>query len=308
MTSKECLQQELRPGRDVLLQKIHAGAILIVPTVMTALAVIEVWREGLRAWEILVMAIGYFLTMIGITVGYHRLLAHRSFSTRPSIRSALAILGSMAAQGSPNYWVGNHRRHHQYVERDADPHTPYQSNGQPLAGWAAFWHAHVGWTFSHEMTNTTLFCRDLLRDRPLAGVNRRYYLWVSLGLVVPGLIGALIEHSAEGAWRGLLWGGGVRLFLSYHMTAAINSVTHMFGSRRFQSPDQSRNNIWLALPTLGEAWHNNHHAAPRYAIFGRRSWEFDLGGLFIRALQTLGLAWNIRGPRTAPTTVARELW
>jgi len=152
------------------------------------------------------------------------------------------------------------------------------------------------------MTNPTVFCRDLLRDRPLARINRHYYLWVALGLAVPALVGGLLERSLAGAWSGLLWGGGVRLFVSYHMTAAINSVTHMFGSRRFQSPDHSRNNVWLALPTLGEAWHNNHHAAPRCAIFGRRWWEVDGGGLFIRALQAVGLASSVHEPRPLPAT------
>jgi stearoyl-CoA desaturase (delta-9 desaturase) len=165
-----------------------------------------------------------------------------------------------------------------------------------LASWPGFWHAHIGWTFTPEMTNSAVFARDLLRDGTISWVNRHYYKWVMLGLVLPAGIGALVTASAEGAWEGLLWGGGVRLFISYHLTNAINSVTHLFGYRSFATREASRNNAWLGLITLGEAWHNNHHACPRSAIFGFSWWETDIGGLVILGLERLGLVWRVRKP------------
>jgi stearoyl-CoA desaturase (delta-9 desaturase) len=152
----------------------------------------------------------------------------------------------------------------------------------------------VGWTFTHSLTNSARYARDLLQDDVVGWVNRRYYQWVLLGILIPTAVGACLEGSAAGAWAGLAWGGGVRLFLSYHMTGSINSVTHLFGYRPFATPDHSRNNLWLGLPTFGESWHNNHHAFPRAAIFGRAWWELDLGGLLIRLLHSVGLVWDVR--------------
>jgi stearoyl-CoA desaturase (Delta-9 desaturase) len=286
----------LRPPAGRQAHWLHAGAILMLPTIAAAGALAEAIAGGVAAWQPLLAVIGYGLTMLGITVGFHRLLSHRAFETWGKLRALFAILGSMAAQGPPIYWVSNHRRHHQFSDAEGDPHSPHWRGQRPLATWRGFWHAHVGWTFTHEMTNSAVYSRDLLRDGIISWVNRHYYKWVMLGLVLPTGIGALITASAEGAWQGLLWGGGVRLFISYHLTNAINSVTHLFGYRSFATREDSRNNAWLGLITLGEAWHNNHHACPRSAIFGLSWWEADIGGLVIMGLERLGLVWRVRRP------------
>jgi stearoyl-CoA desaturase (delta-9 desaturase) len=263
---------------------------LVVPAALTGIALHHAATEGLRVWQVVLTVSLYCLTMLGITVGFHRLLAHRAFVTPSWVRTTLAIAGSMAAQGPPIYWVSNHRRHHRYAERAGDPHSPHCNDTDQLGTWRGFWHAHIGWTFTHEMTNPTIFCRDLLRDPSIRAVNRRYYIWVALGLVVPMLVGAQMDGFWSGAWNGLLWGGGVRLFVSYHMTNSINSITHLFGYRRFPTRDRSKNNLWLALPTMGEAWHNNHHGRPWSPTFSRAWWEVDVGGALIALLERTGLA------------------
>lgn len=274
----------------------HAVAILVLPSIAAAVAAWEVATGSAQLWQPLLAVLLYVPSMTGITVGFHRLLAHRAFQANPAACAALVILGCTAAQGPPLYWVSNHRRHHQFGDAEGDPHSPHRRDRTALGGWAGFWHAHVGWTFTHALTNPNYFCKDLLRDRRIAWLNRRYYAWVLLGLAVPCAIGALIEGSARGALNGLLWGGGVRLFISYHLTNSINSVTHLFGYRSFETPECSVNNLLLGVPTLGEAWHNNHHAFPSSAIFGIAWWELDLGGAVVSALERLGLAANVRRP------------
>jgi len=210
------------------------------------------------------------------------------------VLAGLAILGSMAAQGPPIYWVSNHRRHHQFADAKGDPHSPHRHDGRALGFWAGLWHAHSGWSFTHELSNPVYFCKDLLRDRLLCRINRHYYGWVLLGLALAAGAGGVIERSAAGLWDGLIWGGGVRLFLSYHLTGSINSVTHAIGYRSFETPDHSRNNWLLGLATLGEAWHNNHHASPSSAVFGVAWWEIDIGAAVVRGLEALRLASNVR--------------
>jgi stearoyl-CoA desaturase (Delta-9 desaturase) len=292
-------------------QRLHAGAILAVPTAAAAVATWQVIHDGVRLWQPALAVLSYALVMIGITVGFHRLLSHRAFHAPPVVQWVLVILGSMAMQGPPVYWVSNHRRHHQFADVAGDPHSPHHANGRSLEGWRGFWHAHVGWTFSHELTNSAFFCKDLLRDPAIMRINRGYYGWVAAGLLIPVAIGGLLSGGPSGMWNGLLWGAGIRLFISYHLTSSINSITHLFGYRSFPTAEHSRNNLWLGLPTLGEAWHNNHHAFPGSAIFGLSWWEIDIGAAVIRLLEMVGLAHNVRRPsaemiarRRAPLTPA----
>ena len=274
----------------------HAAAILVLPSIAVLVAAWEVANVNVKLWEPLLAIMLYVPTMTGITVGFHRLLAHRAFQASPAASAVLLILGCMAVQGPPIYWVSNHRRHHQFGDAEGDPHSPHWLDVAALHGWRGFWHAHVGWTFTHALSNPIYFCKDLLRDRQVGWINRRYYAWVLLGLAVPSAIGALIEGSTQGALEGLLWGGGVRLFISYHLTNSINSITHLYGYRSFDTPERSRNNLLLGLPTLGEAWHNNHHAFPSSAIFGIARWELDFGGVVVSCLERFGLVWNVRRP------------
>lgn len=286
-------------------QRLHAFAILVVPAIAVCVAAWDATHGRVHLWQPLLAAVFYVLTFLAITVGFHRLFSHRAFQSHPWVAGGLAILGSMAAQGPVIYWVANHRRHHRFGDISGDPHSPIVAEEQEMTGWAGFWHAHAGWTFDPHVSNQAVFCKDLLRDPQLVWINRHYLMWVGLGLLIPTAIGAALGRSLDAAWAGLLWGGGVRLFFSYHLTNSINSVTHMFGYRTFATPDQSRNNLWLGLPTLGEGWHNNHHAAPASAIFGLAWWEVDFGGLLIRILERMGLVWQVHrpGPRVLDSQI-----
>ncbi|UFP94724.1 acyl-CoA desaturase [Gloeobacter morelensis] len=281
-------------------QRLHALAILSLPAVATAAAAAIALRSGLGLLELGLFLGMYTLTMVGgITVGFHRHFTHCAFQAHPIIRVLLAVLGSMACEGPLIYWVSNHRRHHQYSDRPGDVHSPYIRAQTPLGGLRGFWHAHIGWTFDHDLTNATIFARDLIRDPLIARISRLYYLWVALGLLLPALLGAWWTRDPNGALLGLLWGGGVRLFCSYHFTNSINSVTHLFGSRPFETGERSTNNPWLALPTGGESWHNNHHAFPNSAVFGLQPWQPDPGAWLIRLLEKLGLAREVKVPSQA---------
>ncbi len=277
-------------------QAIHAVVIAVGPLLGTIAALWLAFRQGVSALDLWMMITMYVITMLGISVGYHRLFSHRSFKAAAPVKAALAIAGSMAAQGSVVYWVSNHRRHHQYTDVHGDVHSPYVSDDGELGFWDGFWHAHMGWTFGHRMTNVVKFAKDLYRDPVIARCNQLYLVWVFLGLALPALIGGLATMSWMGALTGFLWGGLVRMFLTYHTVNGIDSVTHMFGSQPFESGDHSRNNAVWAVATLGEGWHNNHHAFPSSAIFGLERWQIDPGAWLLRALAALGLVWDINRP------------
>lgn len=277
-------------------QVLHAVGIVVIPLLGTVVACFYARTHGVGVMELSLLVTFYTLSILGITVGFHRHFAHRAFAAGPALRYTLGILGSLAAQGPVTYWVSNHRRHHRFSDQDGDPHSPHVAGAQAHRGLRGFVHAHVGWTLDTQVTNTVAFSPDLLRDPVTAAVNRTYYGWVLLGLLLPAAIGGVWTRSAQGAVSGLLWGGLVRLFLSYHATNSINSLTHLFGTRPFDTDDKSRNNALLVLPTLGEGLHNNHHAFPASALFGYRWWHFDLGAWVILGLERLGLVWDVRRP------------
>jgi stearoyl-CoA desaturase (Delta-9 desaturase) len=277
-------------------QKVHALAIVVVPAVGLVVALAVASRIGVTRLDLALFVGMFVVTMLGISAGYHRHFSHRSFRANRAVRILLGICGSMAAQGSLSYWVSNHRRHHHYADRPGDIHSPYYVEERALGGLEGFWHSHMGWTFNHDLTNPLLFARDLYRDRAISRVNQLYLFWVALGLAIPFALGALLSGTWTGAATGFLWGGLARMFLCYHFTNAIDSVTHIFGGRTYQTQDHSTNNAWMALPTMGEGWHNNHHAFPSSAIFGFRWWQVDPGAWLIRGLEKLGWAWDVQLP------------
>jgi stearoyl-CoA desaturase (delta-9 desaturase) len=275
-------------------RQIHAFLILVPPVLLTGVAVYLAVTGGVSATALWLLA-GFFLAnFIGVTVGYHRHFTHRSFKAHPAVRFALGICGSMACEGPVNYWVSNHRRHHMYADKDRDIHSPHVRNGERMSLWKGFWYSHIGWTFEHEVSNTAVAALDLLKDPLVARVSATYYIWVASGFVVPTVIGGLVAGTWYGALEGFLWGGAVRLFLTYQLVHTITSLAHIFGYQDFHSHDESRNNIWLAIPTFGEAWHNNHHSFPGSAWFGHTWWQIDLGAYVIQILQWLGLVWDVR--------------
>ena len=288
-----------------LIQKVHAALIVVVPTIGTVLALYLAWQYGVTAVDMVMLFVGYAFTMLGITLGYHRLFSHRSFKAKTWFRVMLAIAGSTAAQGSVVYWVSNHRRHHQYTDLPGDLHSPYVRDEGEMDIVTGFWHSHMGWTFGHRMTNALMFAKDIYRDDAISRANRLYYVWVFGGLIVPALIGGLVSGTLYGAFTGFLWGGLVRVFLAYHFVNGIDSVTHIFGNQPFKSDDHSVNNAVWAVPTLGEGWHNNHHAFPSSAVFGLEWYQVDPGAWVLKALRAFGQVWDIQVP-TAEMIAAKR--
>lgn len=248
----------------------------------------------------------YLPIQLGVTAGLHRHFSHRSFCATRKVRQVLAALGSMAGQGPVVFWVSLHRLHHELSDRSGDPHSPNLAGSGRLARLRGIVHAYVGWTVKHEVPNANHYARDLLREASIMSINRTYYYWVALGLLLPSGIAGLVLRTWTGVAEGLIWGGLVRMFLGHNMIWWITSFAHVIGTREFDSKDRSTNNRWLALPTLGESWHNNHHAFPGAARLNFSTWQLDLTGLTIGLLERCGLAWNVRRPE-APALAARRL-
>jgi len=280
------------------IERIVLLAITGIPLIGAASGLWLLAAGKLRAMDHAIFAGMYFLTGFGITVGYHRLFAHRAFRTSPILRAALAVAGAMAIQGPVMRWVADHRRHHGWTDRPGDPHSPHPSSPAEGRSASGLWHAHLGWFFAEEKTVVRTFAADLLRDPVVATVDRLYLVWTLLSLAIPTALGFAVDGAA-GASRAFLWGGLTRVFVVQHVTWSINSIGHTFGVRRFATPDASRNNWLLGWLALGEGWHNNHHAFPRSAIQGLRWNEVDLSGLLLRALERVGLVWDLHRPGAA---------
>lgn len=269
---------------------------VFAPLVATAWAVVLCWRRWVEPRDLIVGAAMYVVTVAGITLGYHRLFTHKSFKCGPALRAALGIAGSMASQGPLFFWVACHRRHHQHSDEDGDPHSPHTHGGGVRGVLLGCWHAHVGWMLVHKPENYFRLVNDLVRDPVIMAVHRFYFLWVFAGLVLPGVATAWAAGDAAAFWPGVLWGGLVRMFVVHHVTWSVNSVCHLFGSKPFPTQDESRNNALVALLTLGEGWHNNHHAFPSSARHGLRRWQIDPSYLALRVLATARLVWELRAP------------
>ena len=265
---------------------------VVVPFIGLIAAIVLLWQSWVDWIDLGIMAGLYLLYGMGITVGYHRLLTHRAFETHKPVEYGFAVLGSMGLQGGVLDWVADHRKHHAHTDQEGDPHSPHVGHGEGLSG---LWHAHTGWLFeTHGQADWKKYARELYEDRGMKQINRMFPMLALLSLLVPATLGFVLHgFTAEGALRGLVWGGLVRAFFLHHITWSINSVCHYFGRRRFDVEDHSTNVAWLALPSLGEAWHHNHHAFPRSANHGLRWWEVDVSGLIIGAMQRVGLAWNV---------------
>ena len=270
---------------------------VVLPLVAFVLAVALLWNKVVGWTDLALLGVLYVLTGLGITIGYHRLLTHRAFETSEWMRGTFAVLGSMAVEGSAIRWVADHRKHHTFTDEEGDPHSPHGHGGGFRGALAGLFHAHVGWLFrTVGQAEPERYAPDLCRSRALRAIDRNFYAFVTLSLVIPFAAGWLLTGKLTGALTGLLWGGLVRVFLLHHMTWSINSVCHFFGRRRFDTDDESRNVAWLALPTFGEAWHHNHHAFPTSAFHGLRVWErlMDPAGLLIMGMEKVGLVWNVK--------------
>jgi stearoyl-CoA desaturase (Delta-9 desaturase) len=265
---------------------------VVVPFAGVLIAIVLLWNKAVDATDLAILGVSYLLTAIGITIGFHRLLTHRAFQTYPWLERTFAVLGSLAVEGSVLDWVADHRKHHAFADIDGDPHSPHVGHGSGLRG---LWHAHTGWLLETQgQADWKRYASELYEDPKMRTIGKRFPLLVLVSLLAPTLAGwALHGFTWSGALQGYIWGGLVRIFLVHHVTWSINSICHTFGSRRFDIEDQSTNVAWLAVFSLGESWHHNHHAFPRSAHHGLRWWEIDLSGMIISGLARVGLAWNV---------------
>ncbi len=259
--------------------------VVLVPLLATVLAIGLLWQRAVGWSDLALLAAMYTLVCLGVTVGFHRMLTHRSFRPHPIVKCVLLVLGSMSFEGPALAWAATHIKHHAQADRQGDPHSPIEG----------FFHAHIGWMFGDDTADPHVYCRNLVKDPLVVFVSRTFLLWALLSLLIP---------FAIGGWTGLLWGGLVRLFLTHHVTWSVNSVCHTFGKREFETNDRSRNEWMVGLLAFGEGWHNNHHAFPRSAFHGLHWWQFDLSGYLIWTLERLGLARDVY--RISPVVRARR--
>jgi stearoyl-CoA desaturase (delta-9 desaturase) len=255
------------------------------------------WGWGL-GWTDVGLAVGFYLvSSLGVTVGYHRHFTHGSFKANRPLRIALAVAGGLASQGSVVDWVADHRRHHAFSDREGDPHSPWLFGTSPAAIAKGFWHAHMGWLFERDQTNAERFAPDLLADPDIRAVDRLFVPLTVVTLGLPGVLGGLITWSVWGGVTALFWAGLVRVALLHHVTWSVNSICHMVGSRPFESRDRAANFWPLAILSMGESWHNSHHADPTGARHGVLRGQLDISARMIWIFEKLGWATNVRWPK-----------
>ena len=269
---------------------------ITVPFAGLVAAGVLLWGRGFNWVDLALMAGMYLVTLLGVTVGFHRHLVHRSFEAVMPVRVLLAVMGSMAVQGNVFKWAGLHRRHHQHSDTPDDVHSPHHS-GDGLGGFLlGVWHSHIGWAFYADPPKLERYIKDLTAVPALRLVDRLFILWAALGFVIPAAVGGLVAGSWMGALTGAIWGGLVRLFLVHHVTWSINSACHLWGKKPYDSGDESRNNVVFGVLAFGEGWHNTHHAFPTSARHGLEWWQLDLSWWVIRAMSAVGLVWNVKLP------------
>jgi stearoyl-CoA desaturase (delta-9 desaturase) len=290
-------------GRRPRGEQILVYVFVLLPVLALAAAVPLAWGWGLSWLDVGLAVAFYLLSGLGVTVGFHRHFTHRSFTAHRALRNGLAIAGSTALQGDVITWVADHRRHHAFSDSAGDPHSPWRYGTTAGALARGFWHAHMGWLFGRDQTNAARFAPDLLADRDIARIGRLFPVWTAAGLLAPALLGGLITMSWWGALTALFWAGLVRAAVLHHVTWSINSICHMIGDRPFASRDRSTN-VWpLAIASMGESWHNLHHADPTCARHGVRRGQVDMSAGVIRMFEALGWARNVRWP--TPARLAR---
>lgn len=279
-----------RAGAKTLrIERLLAGAVIVVPTAGLLFAIAWPGAHQAPVRDGILFTLFYLFTGFGITAGYHRLFSHRSFECVPWVRATFAIAGSMALQGPVIRWVADHRRHHAFSDKEGDPHSPVLGS---------FFHSHMGWFFQADKSKPSKYAKDLIDDPIVRWVDRNYVWWMVLTLGLPFVLGGVLGGTWTAALSAFLWAGLARLFFVHHVTWAINSVCHVFGNRPYaQARDRSSNVWWIAVPSLGESWHNNHHAFPSSATHGIDRFQIDLSSILIHSLGAVGLASDIKEPR-----------
>ena len=271
----------------------------LLPVVGAPAAVVAAVVYGLPLHVAVAAFLMALASGLGVTIGFHRLFTHRAFATTRPVEWALMVLGCMAGQAAPFWWIATHRDHHRHSDRPGDPHSPHLAGGSWWNRARGFWHAHMGWLSAEHVYDPRLVA-DLVRRPDLAWIDRHWLEWYALGLAVPAGVAYLIGGTPADALLGFLWGGLMRHFVTQQATFAVNSVAHVWGSRPYPTPDLSRNNWLVGVLAMGEGWHNNHHAFPTSARHGFRWWQPDVSWYTIWALERVGLAWRVRRPGGKP--------
>ncbi|MBA2415701.1 MAG: acyl-CoA desaturase [Geodermatophilaceae bacterium] len=269
---------------------------VVVPFLALVAAVPVAWGWGLGWVDVALFVLFYFITGHGITVGYHRYFTHGSFRAPKQVRILLAVLGSMAIQGPVLQWVADHRRHHAFSDRDGDPHSPWRFGSTVPALIKGLFHAHLGWLFERDQTNPGRYAPDLLRDDAVRRTSRLFILWAGLSLLLPAVLGGLITWSWAGALSAFFWAGLVRVCVLHHVTWSINSICHTIGKRPFASRDKSANFWPLAILSMGESWHNSHHADPTAARHGVLRGQLDSSARIIWIAEKFGWVTDVKWP------------
>lgn len=285
-------------GGDIQSRKeqVALGIFIVVPF-LAVLAMVPVAWGGWLSWtDVAIMVAMYWLTGHGITVGFHRLFTHKSYKPNRAVKVFWAIAGSMAIQGPVIRWVADHRKHHKFSDRDGDPHSPWRYGNDLKALAKGFWYAHMMWLFNPEQTPQRKYAPDLMKDRDLVRISKQFPMWVAVSLALPLVLGGLLTWSWQGALTAFFWGSLVRVSLLHHVTWSINSICHTVGERPFVSRDKSANVWWLAIPSMGESWHNLHHADPTCARHGVLRGQVDTSARVIWAMEKLGWVDDVRWP------------
>jgi len=278
-------------------EQIALGFFIVVPFLALLAAVPIAWGWGL-GWRDLVLAfVMYAISGHGITVGFHRYFTHGSFKAKRWLRVTLAIAGSLAIEGPVIRWVADHRRHHAFSDREGDPHSPWRYGETVPALVKGLWWAHIGWLFDTEQTPRSKYAPDLMADKDMQRIERAFPALVVVSMLLPALLGGLLSMSWQGAVTAFFWASLVRVGLLHHVTWSINSICHAIGQRPFVARDKSGNVWWLALLSMGESWHNLHHADPTCARHGVEKGQIDSSARVIWIFEKLGWSTDVRWPK-----------
>jgi stearoyl-CoA desaturase (Delta-9 desaturase) len=290
---------------SLLAQRLVTGLLVLGPGIALGIAVPFMWGHVIHLRDVIIGVVLYALTGHGITVGYHRLFTHRGFVPNRALKIGLAVSGSMAVEGSVIGWVTAHRRHHRFSDQAGDPHSPHRFGSGVLRQLKGFVHAHVGWLFRDDPTSSAKYASDLEADRDLVVLSKLFPAFAVVSLAVPFGLGWLVSGTIGGALGCLLWAGAVRMMVLHHVTWSVNSVCHMFGRSTFRTRDRSRNVAALAVLSMGESWHNLHHAMPSSARHGVLPGQLDSSARLIRWFEQLGWATDVRWPDAARVAALR---
>jgi stearoyl-CoA desaturase (delta-9 desaturase) len=291
--------------------KLLVGIFVFVPMLALVAAIPFAWGWGLNWHDIVIAAVFYWVSGLGITIGYHRYFTHSSFKAKTGLRVALAIAGSLAMEGPVITWVADHRRHHKYSDKEGDPHSPWRYGDDAKALAKGLLWAHVLWLFDENQTAKEKFAPDLIADRKIHTVSAWFPGIVAFTLIAPAVIGGFwTSGPAVWSWHGAIeaffWASLVRVTVLHHVTWATNSICHTWGNTDWTSRDRSVNVSWLAIASFGESWHNLHHADPTCARHGALKGQIDQSARVIQWFEKLGWAYDVRWPDEARLNAKRK--